>query len=109
MVEVAKEFGKPKKGSNGMKKKIVSTCVGMLSICMVVVSGITTYAAEMPVNGGRENIRIESFIWTTDGISQGRLPEENEAKGLFTTKYRVSVSKATMRSGYELFVFRDTV
>lgn len=82
-----------------MKKKIVSACAGMLSICMVTVAGITTHAAEISVKGGRESIRIESFISTTDGTSQRKLPLENEAKGLFTTKYRVSVNKATMRSG----------
>ena len=81
-----------------MRKKIVSIGIGLMSVCMISVSTTKTHAAEMPVMH-LQDVRTETLFNIPDNSFGGRLPEENEAKGLFTTKYRVSVSKATMRSG----------
>lgn len=82
-----------------MKKKVISNYVRVLSFCMVIVSGNVTHATEISIKEEGEKTRTESYISMINDFSQGRVYEENEAKGIFTTKYRVSVSKATMRSG----------
>ena len=53
-----------------MKKRNLAICIVGMAFCYILtISDVTTYAAE------------------------------NTEKGILTTKYRVSVSKATMRSG----------
>lgn len=81
-----------------MRKKLVSVGIGLMSVCMMSAPATKTHAAEMPAMQSQD-VRMETYLGVPDNNLEGRLPEGNEAKGLFTTKYRVSVSKATMRSG----------
>lgn len=60
---------------------------------MIVIPGTITHAAEISERGG-EVKQVESNNFVTKNIS-----EEDNARGILTTKYRVSITKVTMRSG----------
>lgn len=64
-----------------MRKKILSACVGVMSVCMAAIPETEAYAAVMP----------ESEVYEA-----AMLDQESGTDGLFTTKYRVCVSRATM-------------
>lgn len=64
---------------------------------MVSVPGITTHAAG--ISEKAEDTDLVTLACMSRNISLEGRPEENEPYGLFTTKYRVSATKATMRSG----------
>lgn len=73
-----------------MKKRIRSLSVGLTALCLVSLFGIKTLAGEVT--------QTRTPVKTENGLLERRGAEEQE-KGIFTTKYRVSVNKATMRSG----------
>lgn len=79
-----------------MRKKIVFNAVGMFMCCMLVIPGITVHATELSKRGEGVN-KVE--VYHADSLSSSEISENGNAKGILTTKYRVSVSKATMRSG----------
>lgn len=67
-----------------MRKKILSACVGVMSVCMAAIPETEAYAAVMS----------ESEVY------EAAMPgQESGTYGLFTTKYRVCVSQTAMRSG----------
>ena len=76
-----------------MRRKIISIFTGVMMCCMIVIPGTITHAAEISERGG-EVKQVESNNFVTKNIS-----EEDNARGILTTKYRVSVTKVTMRSG----------
>ena len=82
-----------------MKRRTVSVCICAMIMGTLSFSGNKIYAAENSIIGERENVKTEMFVYTSADAYDGKLPGENEAKGILTTKYRVSVNKATMRSG----------
>lgn len=80
-----------------MRKRTALFCSGVLAMS-IWLSGNTTYAADMPARA-IENVRAGGFFDVSENHSENIFPGENKTKGFFTTKYKVSVNKATMRSG----------
>ena len=81
-----------------MKKKILSVVlVGGLAFCGMSGTQINSYAAELDVSN-TENYTEEAYGLLEEDLNGMDLDEQKE-RGIFTTKYRVSVSRVTMRSG----------
>ena len=77
-----------------MKKRNLAICIVGMAFCYILtISDVTTYAAE----NTDDSIQTETNYW--NGNESEKTFSENTEKGILTTKYRVSVSKATMRSG----------
>ena len=77
-----------------MKKRNLAICIVGMAFCYILtISDVTTYAAE----NTDYSIQTETNYW--NGNESEKTFSENTEKGILTTKYRVSVSKATMRSG----------
>lgn len=63
-------------------------------VCMMLATATKTHAAEIPVMQSQD-VKMETYLGVPGNNLEGRLPEGNDTKVFFTTKYRVSVSKAT--------------
>lgn len=82
------------------KNKLKFTGVMMLTGYTLIMTSVSAYASEVPQIQQQKIVSQQQMILNiSDNILEGQRSENGDAKGIFTTKYRVSVKKATMRSG----------
>lgn len=83
-----------------MRSKFKFKGVMMLTGCTLVMTSISIYASEVPQIHQQKMVPQQQVILSiSDNILEGKQSENGNEKGIFTTKYRVSVKKATMRFG----------
>lgn len=81
-----------------MKKILIFTCMGFIFICLISAFAPPAYATEIPTKSSA-SIYKKPHANKKAVASRAHPPKENIAKPFFTTKYRVCVSKTTVRAG----------